>query len=147
MNCDEEAHKPSGRVLAFDVGSRRIGIAVSCPLGILAQPLCVIDRKCDDIRSRIVELLSTYSPERIVVGEPLSLKGESGMAIMAVQSFVQDYLIQFNIPIVWWDERLSTKAAERHLISANVSRKRRKQVVDKIAAAWILDSYLQAHCC
>lgn len=135
------------RTLALDVGDKRIGVAVSDPLGFTAEPLIVITRTASvkaDLRS-VEELLQRYDVSKIVVGMPVMLAGDEGIQAGKVREFVERLSRRLRIPVVTWDERLSTVEAERFLIKAGQSRSKRKQVIDKIAAAVILQSYLAAN--
>jgi len=130
-------------VLALDVGERRIGVAVSDPTGSYSLPLEVIERTelREDIR-RIVELARERDVDVIVVGDPIRLGGQRGESSARIDRFVQSLAKGWEGKIERVDERLTTAQATRSLLSADVSRKRRKQVVDKLAAALILDTYL-----
>jgi putative Holliday junction resolvase len=133
------------RLLGLDIGSVRIGVALSDPLRITAQPLEVIDRRRQEPLQRIADLVQTHEVERIVVGKPLTLSGESGLAVQAVDAFVSELAPRVEVPIESWDERLSTAQAERAMIEGGARRARRKEAIDKVAAALILQSYLDAH--
>lgn len=132
------------RILGLDVGTVRVGVALSDPLGITAQPLEVIHRKKTNVFRRIAELVAEHEVERLVVGQPLTLSGEEGQAAAAVGSFVQTLQKQIDVPIETWDERLSTAQAERSMIAGGARREKRKGSIDKVAAAIILQSYLDA---
>lgn len=132
------------RILGIDVGSVRIGVALSDPLGLTAQPLAVLDRRREDPLARIVELVREHEVVRIVVGWPLTLDGSEGLATRAVGAFVDELAARLEVPIERWDERLTTAAAERSLIEAGVRRVKRRGSIDKVAAALILQSYLDA---
>lgn len=133
------------RLLALDVGTVRIGVALSDPLGMMAQPLEVIVRKKTDPATRVKELIADYGVQKIIVGQPFTLAGEEGDATRAVASFVADLAKHVDVPIVLWDERMSTAQAERDMIAGGARRAKRKETIDKIAAALILQSYLDAH--
>lgn len=130
-------------VIALDVGERRIGLAVADPTQTFSLPLGVIERTAirDDIR-RIVELAHERNAEVIVVGDPVTLEGARGIAAQHVDRFVEALQRAWKGHIERVDERLTTAQATRTLIDADVSRRRRKRVVDKLAAALILDVYL-----
>jgi putative Holliday junction resolvase len=132
------------RILALDVGSVRIGVALSDPMGIIAQPLEVIDRRRGQALARIAELVASYEVSGVVVGKPLTLRGEAGLAVEAIDAFVAELSEAVEVPITWWDERLSTAQAERAMIAGGVRRGDRRQRIDKVAAALILQSYLDA---
>lgn len=131
------------RILGLDVGDKTIGVAVSDEMGWTAQPLIVIRRQSKIKDSRAVaELVDEYSAETVVVGLPRNMDGSLGPQAIKTEAFGQALAQEIEIEIVYWDERLSTKAAERALIEADMSRAKRKKVVDKIAASIILQGYL-----
>jgi putative Holliday junction resolvase len=131
------------RALGLDVGERRIGVALSDPQGILATALTVIEAKSvDDALRRIVALASENDVERIVVGLPISLDGSLGPQAQRVRSFAESLEACTDLPVVTWDERYSTADAERVLVEAGVKREKRKKHVDSVAAAFILQGYL-----
>lgn len=131
------------RTLGLDVGERRIGIAVSDPLGMIASPLRVLDRKetTDPIGDIIAEA-QIREVEAIVVGMPLTLRGGIGPAAKLMQEFVDKLRERSPVPVEIIDERLTTKVAERDMIEAGMSREGRRETIDKIAAALILQRYL-----
>jgi putative Holliday junction resolvase len=133
-------------VLALDVGERRIGVAVSDPTDTYSLPLEVIERTelREDIR-RVVELAGKRAVDVIVVGDPIHLGGQRGRSSARIDRFVESLAKDWKGRIERVDERLTTVQATRSLLDADVSRKRRKQVVDKLAAALILDTYLARH--
>lgn len=133
-----------GRILALDVGTVRIGVAVSDLLGITAQPLGVIQRKKTNPWQEVLKLIEEHEVEIIVVGQPLQLNGQEGLAVAAISKFVDKLREVTTLPIELWDERLSTAQAERMMISAGTRREKRRQNIDKVAAALILESYLNA---
>lgn len=132
-----------GRVLALDIGERRIGVAVSDEMGILAQPLTVLQREgvAKDV-VRIVQLVREQEAEAVVVGLPVTLRGEQAQAAERVQVFISHLRDAIDIPVVPVDERLSTVEANRRMVEANVRRGERRQSVDAVAAALILQRYL-----
>ena len=113
-------------------------------MGIIAQPLEVIDRRRGQALARIAELVASYEVSGVVVGKPLTLRGEAGLAVEAIDAFVTELSKAVEVPITGWDERLSTAQAERAMIAGGVRRGDRKQRIDKVAAALILQSYLDA---
>jgi len=130
-------------VIALDVGERRIGVAVSDPLGSMALPFETIERT--NIRAdleRIVAIASERLARTIVVGDPLTMAGERGLASQKMDAFVAHLARVYDGTIARVDERLSTAAVQKQLIGADVSRKKRKAVVDQLAAALILETYL-----
>ncbi len=135
------------RILGLDVGSKTIGVAVSDELGWTAQGLKTI--KIDEESNEwglddLEEIIREYNVEKIVVGLPKNMNGTIGPRGEVSLQFAEMIKERFSLPVDLWDERLTTMAAERILLKADVSRKKRKKVVDKIAAALILQSYLDA---
>ena len=122
----------------------RIGVALSDPMGIFAQPLEVIDRRRTDAVARIVELIADYEVQQVIVGRPMQLDGRDGLAVAATEGFMAACQGKLTVPLVWWDERLTTAAAERAMIADGVRRDNRRQRIDKVAAALILQSYLDS---
>ena len=134
-----------GRILALDYGTKRIGVALSDELGWTAQPLETFERRTlDRDVAHIAALVESHSVERVVLGLPLQLDGREGPAVRAMREFTDKLEGSLPVPVVLWDERMTTKAAEELLIAADVSRKKRKGIVDRIAAAILLRSYLEA---
>ena len=131
--------------MALDVGSARVGVAISDPLGLTAQPISTIQRTGirQDLKA-IVDLARKHEADSIVVGLPLKLDGETGPAAASILQFVDRLRAVVSIPVVTWDERLSTVQAERALLEGDVSRRRRRDTIDKVAAAIILQAYLDS---
>lgn len=129
-----------GRVIAFDPGSKRIGVAISDPLRIVASPLTVLE--AGDPWKEIDALLEEYQPTVIVVGLPVSLSGGEGPAAERARVFGAELERRSGRSIRWVDERFTTRTAEEALIEGGVRRRERKQSVDKVAAAVILQHYL-----
>ncbi len=134
------------RILGLDVGDVRIGVAVSDPLEVIAQPLASVKRisVSKDVES-IKRLAEENEAGKIVVGVPKTLDDEVGIQAQKVLDFVESLGKAIEIPIVLWDERLTTAEAERALIEADMSRRKRKKVIDKVAAVLILQGYLDSH--
>ncbi|KYD32881.1 Holliday junction resolvase RuvX [Parageobacillus toebii NBRC 107807] len=135
------------RVLGLDLGTKTLGVAVSDELGWTAQGIETIS--IDEERGeyglkRLREIIDEYEVDTIVVGFPKNMNGTVGPRAEASQRFAKLLESEFSLPVILWDERLSTMAAERMLITADVSRKKRKQVIDKMAAVVILQSYLDS---
>jgi putative holliday junction resolvase len=130
-------------ILALDVGERRIGVAVSAPADAFSVPLPVIERTNTraDVRA-VVQLAEERGAETIVVGDPVTLAGDRGPAAQRIDTFVTALARVFGGRIDRFDERLTTAQATKSLIAADVSRAKRKRVVDGLAAALILDGYL-----
>ena len=131
------------RIAALDVGEVRVGVAVSDELGITAQGVAVVRRVGGrrDLEA-IADVLRPYAPDRLVVGLPLSMSGAEGPQAARVRAFANDIATHLGLPLEFWDERLTTVAAERTLLEADVSRRRRREVIDKVAATLILQGYL-----
>lgn len=135
------------RALGLDVGTKTIGVAVSDELGWTAQGIETV--KINEERQifgldRLKEIIDSYEIDKVIVGLPKNMNGSIGERGEACQRFAKLIEEEFNLPVILWDERLSTLAAERFLISADVSRKKRKQVIDKMAAVVILQNYLDS---
>ncbi|MBE3584749.1 Holliday junction resolvase RuvX [Desulfofundulus thermocisternus] len=134
------------RIMGLDVGEKRIGVAVSDPLGWTAQGIGVIRR--DQPRAQIMEqlkkLVREYRVERIVVGLPRNMNGTLGKQGQRVLDFAREIGAELELPVETWDERLSTASAEKVLLSADLSRARRRKIIDKMAAVIILQSYLDS---
>ena len=134
-----------GRVLGVDYGERRLGLALSDELCIIAQPVKAIDRAgTKDAIGDICSLLRPNDVGEIVVGMPLTLKGEEARSASVVRAFVRDLAERSGLPVVTWDERFSTKQGERALIESGMRRQQRKRTVDSVAAALVLQSYLDS---
>ena len=131
------------RILAIDHGSKRIGFALSDELGWTAQPLETFYRRNPnaDIR-HIQDLVREHEVGQVLVGMPFRLDGEIGPAAKVVQAFIELLEPALSVPVITWDERMTTCAAEDLLIAADVGRQKRKGIVDRIAAAILLQSYL-----
>lgn len=131
--------------MALDVGTKRIGVAVSDPGETFALPVAVVERTDleSDLR-RIGELAREYAASELVVGDPVRLSGERGPAAQKMDRFVERLRKTYGGEIHRMDERLTTAQAERTLIAADVRRDKRKGAVDKMAAALILENFLAA---
>lgn len=133
------------RIMGLDVGDRTIGIAVSDAMGWTAQGVEVIRRTVlEKDLFRLKELVKTREVSSFVVGLPKNMNGTVGPQGEKVLEFVEVLKDTFGLPVVLWDERLTTVAAQKTLIAADVSRAKRKLVVDKMAAALILQGYLDS---
>ena len=133
------------RILALDHGTKRIGVALSDELGWTGQPLETYERRTLEADlQHIARLVRDHNVAEVVVGLPLRLNGEIGPAAQSVQEFVRRLEGCLTVPVVTWDERMTTRSAEDLLIAADVSRKKRKGTVDRIAAAILLQSYLES---
>ena len=133
------------RILALDPGTKRIGIALSDELKMIAQPLEFIAAEpFADVVARLRELVRDKQVELILVGLPRNMDGSYGPAALRVQDFVAALKGALTVPIRTWDERLTSAQANRVLIQGNVRRDKRKEKVDKMAAAILLQSYLDS---
>lgn len=134
------------RIMGLDVGEKRIGIAISDEMGWTAQGHSVLTRiNRDKDLKLLADLCTEYGVSQIVVGFPRNMNGTvgpKGQEILEYGQLLQDNL---GLPVDYWDERLTTVAAQRLLVDANVTRQKRKKVIDKLAAVNILQGYLDRH--
>lgn len=131
------------RIMALDVGERRIGVAVSDPLGLTAQAHSVFSRRHPEADvAAIAGLAAQLGAERIVVGLPRNLNGTEGPSAKRSREFAASLTRKVEIPVELYDERLTTVEAENILLEGDLSRRKRRAVVDKVAAALILEGYL-----
>jgi putative holliday junction resolvase len=145
MEEKSSGHAAGKRILAIDYGARRMGLAVSDPLGITAQGLETLERK--NKRSDFARLERTvreFNVGEIVLGYPLRMSGEEGAQAQKVSQFAEALRETLQIPVHLWDERLTSAEANRLLREAEVSTRKRAQAVDRMAAVLILQSFLQA---
>jgi len=131
------------RILGLDIGTKRIGVAISDEECIIARGLNSIERNGKEIE-KIKELIKKYNVEKIVYGLPLRMDGSISAQTEIVVSFISNLKNEVSIPLLPWDERLSSKQAETILIEADISRKKRKKLIDKLSAQIILQNYLDA---
>jgi putative pre-16S rRNA nuclease len=131
------------RLLGLDLGTKTIGVAVSDTRRVVATPLETIRRRRlrEDLE-RLRELTRSHGAGGIVIGLPLRLGGGEGPRTQSVRQFARDLAAAIDLPIAFWDERLSTAAVTREMIAADLSRRRRAQIVDRVAAAYILQGCL-----
>ena len=138
-----------GRLICFDVGERRIGIACSDLLGITAQPVETYTRtgKLEEDYCYLAQIIKEQEAVKLVVGLPKNMNNTLGFKAEEIQTFIEGFktYLPDAFPIDWIDERLTTVQAENVLLEANVSRKKRKKVIDKIAAVFMLQAYMDAH--
>lgn len=136
------------RIIGLDYGTKTVGVAVSDALMITAQPLETIERKsANKLRqtlARIESIIEEYQAERIVLGYPKNMNNTIGERAEAAEQFKEDLERRTGLEVILWDERLSTVEAERILMDTGVRRENRKQYVDKMAAAVILQNYLDS---
>lgn len=132
--------------MGLDVGDKRIGIAFSDPMGWTAQGHSVLHRTSPTKDfEHIKQLCHEYEVDRIVVGLPRNMNGSEGERAQLVRAFALELATLTALPVDFWDERLSTREAERVLLDADMSRRRRKDVIDKLAAVNILKGYLDSN--
>ena len=134
------------RILGLDVGERRIGIALSDPLGITAQPLGVLERQGphQDVEA-VRALIEQHGVVTVVVGLPLTMRGEQGVQAKKVLAFSETLRRRVSVPVQLVDERLTTVQGERALLETGASRRTRKQTIDQVAAQLILQQFLDIH--
>ncbi len=151
MNDEAAASQESElvrRVVGFDVGDRRIGLAISDPLGYTAQPLFTLHRENRrmDLKS-VARVLRKYAVTEVVVGNPLYMSGDQSPQAAKAQAFAEDLRTEFGVTVHLWDERLTTTEAHRHLDDSGHAGRAfggRKDIIDQVAAVLILQSFLQA---
>lgn len=143
-NEDRKPGRARGRVLGLDVGSRRIGIAVSDPLGITAQGLDTLQRrnKRHDLAA-LERVIGDYQVREIVVGLPLRMSGAEGTQSEKMQAFAEDLRKRFRLPVHLWDERLTSAEANRLLRETDLSIEKRAKAVDRMAAILILQGWME----
>ena len=133
------------RILGLDIGSKTIGVAVSDELGLIAQGVTTLKRRgLDHDIHAILTLIEEKGVSKIVVGLPKNMNNTLGPSAEMVLAFIEKLNEHSTVPVVTWDERLSTVAAEKVLLEADMSRAKRKRVVDKVAALLILQGYLDS---
>lgn len=133
------------RILGLDIGSKTIGVAVSDELCLIAQGVTTLKRKgLDHDISELLKLIEEREVTKLVIGLPKNMNNTLGPSAEMVLSFIEEFNKQSALPVITWDERLSTVAAEKVLLEADMSRKKRKRVIDKVAAMLILQGYLDS---
>lgn len=144
MSCDKNPEQEPSRWMALDIGSKRIGVAISDPLKLTARPLITIEREsiAEDVQ-RLVELAKKHKVTRMVVGNPINLSGTRSSILTHIESFVATLEKETNLTIDWADERLSTKEAESLMREHGIEISRRRATRDQYAAALILTWYLE----
>jgi len=134
---------PEARLLGLDVGTKTIGLALSDVTRSIATPYHTVRRtKFTEDAKVIQEAVKEHEVGALVIGLPINLDGSEGPRAQSTRAFARNLAARIEVPMVFWDERLSTAAVERHLIEAGASRKRRAQVIDRMAAAYILQGAL-----
>jgi putative Holliday junction resolvase len=134
---------PEARLLGLDVGTKTIGLALSDVTRLIATPYHTVRRTkfTQDVRA-IAAAMEEHDVGALVIGLPINLDGSEGPRAQSTRAFARNLAARVAVPIAFWDERLSTQAVERHLIEADVTRKRRAEVIDRMAAAYILQGAL-----
>ena len=133
----------SGRIMGIDYGSKRLGVAISDTSATLAQPVAVIERSpSEDGLAGLAKLVDDYEIERIVIGYPRTLSGDVGPQAVVVDDFIKSLRGVFHVPVDRYDERLSSKEARTWLAQMGVRGRKAKGAIDKVAAALVLQSYL-----
>ncbi len=134
---------PDGRVLGLDVGETTIGLALSDAGRRIASPLSTIERtKFSKDMAKLESIVSSNKIVGLVIGYPINMDGSLGPRTQSTRTFVSNMGKHINLPMLLWDERLSTMAVERMMLEADMSRKRRAELVDKLAASYMLQGYL-----
>ena len=134
---------PAERIMGLDVGGKRTGVAVSDELGIIATPVTFVlrgDRDRDEFRG----LIARFSITKIVAGLPSNMSGQEGLQAEAAREYADALAADLDLPLDYWDERLTSMIAERRMVEAGLRRNERKERIDSIAAAVMLQSYLDA---
>ncbi len=135
---------PTGKLLGLDLGTKTIGVAISDGMRYSATPLETIKRtKFTQDAARLIELIAENQAVGFVLGLPLNMDGSEGPRVQSTRAFARNLATKVSIPIAFWDERLSTSAVTRTLIEADVRRDKRAEVVDKLAASYILQGALE----
>ncbi len=132
----------AGRILGLDPGERRIGVALSDTLGIIAQPHAVLDRRAGDVIRQLRRIVDEHDVHHIVVGLPVSLSGDEGVSAEMARALGATIEEEIGIEVAYFDERFTSVQAEAALIEANVRRAERRDVRDKVAAAIMLQGFL-----
>jgi putative Holliday junction resolvase len=139
------ALEPRARLVGLDLGEKTIGIALSDPQLTVASPLTTRRRsKFSDDFAALVALMAEHHAGGIVIGLPLNMNGTEGPSAQSARAFARNFASRSELPVLLWDERLSTAAVTRALLSADTSRKKRAVLVDKLAAAYLLQGALDA---
>jgi putative holliday junction resolvase len=141
---DRLALEPRARLLGLDLGEKTIGLALSDPLLTVATPMETLKRgKFSADATQLDIIISAQGVGGLVVGLPLNMDGSDGPSAQSARAFARNWAGHSEVPLVLWDERLSTRAVTRTLLEADASRKRRGEVVDRMAAAYILQGALE----
>ena len=137
------AIQPDHSLIGLDLGTKTIGVAVSDTILSVATPIKTIRRKKFSIDAELLlEVMSNKSCCGVIIGLPKNMDGSEGPRAQSTRAFARNFSVKTNLPITYWDERLSTVAAEKALLEADITRKRRAEVIDHVAAAYILQGFL-----
>ncbi|MCX8094447.1 MAG: Holliday junction resolvase RuvX [Candidatus Goldbacteria bacterium] len=129
-------------IISFDVGEKKIGVAICDKNQVIASPIKIILNN-NNLDAELKAIFKKYAPEKILIGNPVNMDGSKSVGKDFIEKFIKKVENLFpNIPIILWDERLTSKEAEEIMIKSDLSRKKRKNKIDMIAAALILRSYL-----
>lgn len=136
---------PSGRLIGFDLGTKTLGISISDTTRMIASPhsLIIKDKQVKTFE-QISKIISEFGIVGCVIGLPLNLDGSEGPRCQAIRQFVQDFQCVISLPFLFWDERFSTNIVEKLMIQSDLSRKKRAEKIDKMAATYILQGALDA---
>ena len=138
-----ESIPPAGRIMGLDLGTKTIGVAISDGMRYSATPLETIKRtKFTQDAIRLEELIAQNNIAAIILGLPLNMDGSEGPRVQSTRAFARSLAQRISLPIAFWDERLSTSAVTRMMIDADLRRDRRAEIVDKLAASYILQGAL-----
>ncbi|MDA9673205.1 Holliday junction resolvase RuvX [Paracoccaceae bacterium] len=135
--------QPNHSLIGLDLGTKTIGVAVSDTILSVATPIKTIKRKKFSIDAELLlGVISNKSCCGVIIGLPKNMDGSEGPRAQSTRAFARNFSVKTNLPITFWDERLSTVAAEKALLEADTTRKRRAEVIDHVAAAYILQGFL-----
>jgi putative Holliday junction resolvase len=140
LENQDEIRDPMNRIIGIDYGERRVGLAVSDPLGITAQGLDTFDRRSGDFLEHLSGLVSYYDIARMVIGHPVSMSGRPSQTSRRVEQLADQLRERFDLDVILWDERLSSAEARRTVAGSRAG----KKAVDRVAAVLILQGYLDS---
>ena len=140
-----ETLKPGERLIGLDLGEKTIGVALSDVLRTVASPLVTLSRSRFTVDAEaLIQLVEKHKVGGLVIGLPLNMNGTEGPSVQSARAFARNFETKRSLPMLFWDERLSTTAVTRTLLEADMSRAKRKEVVDKMAASFILQGVLDS---
>jgi putative Holliday junction resolvase len=135
-----------GVLLGIDVGEKTLGIAASDAMRMIASPVCTINRrKFKDDMIEFKKIIDKYQAVGLVVGLPLNMDGSSGRKVQSVKTFASNVARETKLEVKFWDERMSSQVAEKMMLSMDLSRSKRDERIDKLAATYILQGFLDAN--